>query len=350
MAVIFEEALKKDLAKKNLLPVYLLFGEDAYLKSLYLNKISQNIADADDVFNYCKFSGQFDLQSVYDAVVQLPLMNDKKCIILNDFDFEGCAKSDFDRLLELLGEIPESSVVIFYFDAVIADPKKSAKFKKLISAAEKAGGAAVQLNHRTKAELVKMLSTGAQKRGCRLDSSVAEYLIETAGDDINLLSLELTKLCAFVKEGCITKNHIDEVCTKTIEADIFRLSDCIMSCNSTAALKMVDDLFFTRLEPAIILYQIASPYVDMYRLYSANQQGLKKADVVSAYGYGKKAFLLDKASRNLQKFNYKKLNLSLTALTDADRALKTFGMEGRTVIEELIVKLIYIIAKGESLD
>ena len=51
MAIIFEEQLKISLKRDGLLPVYILFGEDAYLKGMYLNKISKSIADEDDIFN-----------------------------------------------------------------------------------------------------------------------------------------------------------------------------------------------------------------------------------------------------------------------------------------------------------
>lgn len=351
MAVIFEEALKKNISSGNLMPVYILFGEDAYLKTLYLEKISRSIAEPDDVFNFCKFTGQCDLQAVYDAVMQLPFMSDRKCVILNDFDFLGCSQKDFDRLISLLGEVPPEVTVIMYFDSVETDHKKGGKFKKLISAAEKTGGCATLLNHRSHSQLVKMLCDGAAKRKCRLDSSVASYLVDMAGEDINLLKNELEKLCAYVGEGVATKAHIDLVCTKTVEANIYKLTDYILACNSTEALKTLDELFFMRIEPMAVLYTISGVFVDMYRVYCGRQQSKTKADIVSTFGYAKnKEFLVDNAGKNLRRFDYKKLNLCLKTLTAADKSLKSFGNEPRNILEQLIVKLIYIIATGESLD
>jgi len=351
MAVMFEDALKKNIATDKLLPVYILFGEDAYLKTHYLNKISHRIADEDDVFNFCKFTGACDLQAVYDAAMQLPFMSDRKCIILNDYDYEHCSKTDFDRLVEILSDIPSGVTFIMYFDSVETDHKKGNKFKKLIAAAEKSGGAAVLLNHRSRAELAKMLSSAAVKRNCKMDTSVALYMVETVGDDINLLVNETEKLCAFVGEGVITKDDIDEACTKSVEANIYRLSDFILSCNSTEALKTLDDLFFMRIEPMAVLYTVSGVFVDMYRLYTARQSGLKAEDVKKVFAsYKGKEFLLEKAARNLQKFDFDKLNLAFNALLKADKDLKSFGCDQRTVLEQMIVKLIYIISKGESLD
>lgn len=351
MAIVYEEGLKKNVSSKKILPVYLLFGEDAYLKGLYLNKISRSIAEPDDVFNFCKFSGQCDLQAVYDAVMQMPFMSERKCVILNDYDFEHCSKSDFSKLTELISEVPEETTLIMYFDGIETDHKKGAKFKKIISAAEKCGGMAVLLNHRTRAELVKMLCDGALKRGCKMESQTANYLVETAGDDINLLSNELQKLCAFVQSGIITKNHVDEVCVKTVEANIYKLSEYILATKSTEALKIIDDLFFSKTEPMIILYTISGVFVDIYRVYCARQQGIKNDEVIEKFKYpSNKTFLVQKAAEQLKRFDSKKISLCLKTLTNADKDLKSFGKDPRTVIEELIVKLIYIIAKGESLD
>lgn len=350
MAVIFEEALKKSLKVDGILPVYILFGEDAYLKTTYLKKIGKSIADEDDVFNFSKFIGGCDLQEVYDSVMQLPVMSERKCVVLNDYDFEHCSKSDFERLTTIIGEVPSECTLILYFDSVETDHKKGTKFKKIISACEKNHGLAVCLNHRNKAELVKMLCDGAAKRGLKMDFSTGNYLVETAGEDINALSSELTKLCAFVDEGDITKAHIDNVCTKTVEANVFKLSDSILALNSTDALKMLDELLYLRTEPMSVFYTVSGVFTDMYRVYCAKEAGISLNSAAETFGYKNKAFLLEKASRNLKKMDFGKLNLCLKTLVNTDKKLKTFGCDVRQVLEEMIVKLIYIIANGESLD
>ena len=349
MAIVFEDALKKSVSEK-LLPVYIFFGEDGWLKKNYTDKIIKKITDPDDVFNFAKFGADCELQEVYDFAMQLPMMADKKCVILSDYDFEGCSKNDFDRLIELLSDMPDTSVFILEFDTVEFDSKKSAKFKKLVAAAEKSGGIAVKLDHRRLPELVKMLSDGAQKRGCRMDGTVAKYLIETAGDDINTLKNELDKLCAFVGSGVIDKKTVDSVSVKTVEASVYNLSKYIFDCNVTEALNLLDELFFMRIEPMIILHTISSVYVDMYRVYTAKKSGAKIPEISSAFGYKNREFILDKAAQNLRKFDFNKLKLSLDTLIGADSALKSFRADNKLILEQLIIRLIYIIVKGEKVD
>jgi DNA polymerase-3 subunit delta len=349
MAVVFEEALKKNIAKEPS-GVYILFGEDSFLKKSYADKIAKKIADPDDVFNYCKFTGDCDLQDVYDAAMQIPFMGDKKYVELCDYDFEHCAKSDFDKLCELITEVPDTAVLVIRFDSVEVDSKKSNKFKKMVAANDKAGGLTVNLDHRKMPELIKMLTDGAAKRGSKMEPAAARYLIETAGDDISALKNELDKLCSFAGGDAITKDTVERVSVKTVEASVYNLSKFILAMDTSASLFCLDELFFMRIEPMIILHTVSSVYVDMFRVYSAKEQGIGIAGVAAEFGYKGREFVLERAAQNLKRFDFKRLSLSLNALTEADKSLKSFGNDSRVILEQLIIRLIYILAKGESVD
>lgn len=349
MAVVFEETLKKNITKEPA-GVYILFGEDGFLKKSYAEKIAKKIAEPDDIFNYCKFSGDCDLQDVYDAAMQIPFMGDKKYVELCDYDFEHCSKADLDKLCDLIAEAPDSAVLVIRFDSVEVDSKKSSKFKKIIAATDKSGGLAVNLDHRKMPELIKMLTDGAAKRGSKMEPAAARYLIETAGDDINTLKNELDKLCSFAGTEVINKDTVDKVSVKTVEASVYNLSKFILAMDTSSALSCLDELFFMRIEPMIILHTISSVYVDMFRIYSAKEQGLGIKEVTAEFGYKGREFVLEKAVQNLRKFDFKRLSLSLKALAAADKSLKSFGADNRIILEQLIIRLIYIIAKGESVD
>lgn len=350
MAIVFEDTLKKNITKGQLLPVYVFFGEDGFLKKSYSDKLGKKIAEPDDIFNYCKFTENADLQEVYDAAMQLPFMGDKKFIELCDFDFEHCPKSELEKLCTLLEEMPDTATLVLRFDNIEVDYKKSSKFKKIVASTEKCGGMAVRLDHKKTPELIKMLTDGAAKRGCKLDQSTARYLIEVSGEDINLLRNELEKLCAFAGSAPITRQTVDEVAVKTVEASIYNLSKLILACNTSGALACLDELFFARIEPMAILYTVSSVYVDMLRMYAASEQRLGISAVSESFGYKGREFVLEKASFSLKKFDFKKLSLSLNAVAQADKKLKSFGAEPRIILEQLVIKLIYISAKGESVD
>ena len=344
-----EETLKAALKKgdKN---IYILFGDDGFLKNKYKNDISRTVCEKDDVFNYQTFGEDCDLQDVYDAVLQFPMMNDRKCVILDDYDFEHCDKSNFEKLCGILEENPESCVLILCFDSVEFDDYKSAKFKTICEKALGNNGLVARLSHRSISELAKMLVDGARKRKCTFEPSAARHLVETAGQDINILVNELEKLCAFSKDSPITKQTVDTVATKTIEAKIFDLSTQIVNCKADLALKIIGELFFTRVEPIIILATISGFYVDLYRIFLGKKKGLNFEEIVELFSCQKRKYALQKAQTCIDRFDSNRFNLSFDALCDADRKLKSFSLDAKTVIEQCAIKLCYIAAKGEAID
>lgn len=350
MALINEDRLKAVIKSGAHIPCFIITGDDGYLKKMYVDKIAGAVADKNDLFNYSRFNSDCDLQDVYDSAVQLPVMADRKCNILCDYDFEHCAKSDFDRLCLLAEDNNDTAVLIIWFDALQFDVKKSARFKKLVAAAEKSGGIAAEINHRKTPELIKMLSDGAAKRGCRLDSATARYIVESVGDDINTLVCELEKLCFYNPGGIITKQTAELVCAKTVDASVYNLSKSILSLNADSALKLLDDLFFMKIEPITVLYSVSSAYVDMYRVFLCKAAGKTLKDAAEIFGYKGREFVLERAAANLSKLDKKRFSLSFDALVKCDNVLKSFGTDPRAALEQLIVRLIYIISKGESVD
>ena len=347
--MIYESALKTEI-KNNNRSVYILFGNDGYLKKMYTSKIGDMCADEDDIFNFQKFSGECDLQEVYDAVLQFPVMRDKKFVILSDYDYEKCSKSDFERLCTIISDTPYSCIFVLLFDTIEVTVKKNTKLAKLISLAEKNNGVAAELNHRTVPDLVKMLTNGAAKRSCRFDSAAARYLVETSGEDINTLKNELEKLCFFVNKGEITKQTVDLVCVKTVEASVYTLSKQIIECNMTDAVKTLDELFYLKVEPIIILSTISNFYVDMYRTFVGKERAMTVPEIAKEFQYKNREFVIRNAVNDVKKFDFNKFALSFDALRQADKRLKSFSQDAKTVLEQLAVKLGYIALKGESLD
>lgn len=350
MPVLFEEIIKKDLSVGNFAPVYILFGNDSYLKKLYFDKLCDSTYGGDPFFNLLKFDRDLELQDVYDAVMQYPMMSDTKCVAITDFDIEGASKDDFDKFCAIINEVTDGTTLVIRFDAEDFDFKKSSRAKKLMTTAEKLGGKVIALNRRTLPQLAKTLTETAKKRGCTLSDKNARYLIETAGDDLATLKNEIDKLCAFADSGEITKETIDFVSIKTSDASVYDYVKEVLSGKVSTALKMLSTMFYSRMEPMIILYTIASTYVDIYRVYTARKEGLNNGAVADKFGYKNKAFVLDRASAHLKNMDAKKLALSFKVLLDTDKALKSFGSDAAIILEQMTVKLSCIAVKGESID
>ncbi len=345
-----ERTLKQSLDSGAILPVYVIVGDDSFLKKQAKDRIIKAAIGEDDGFNLVTFEDGCDLQMLYDELNSCPFTSDRKCVVLSDYNVESCSKTEFERLLLLVGTKYTSSVFIVYFDVIPYDPKKSSKIKELVKTAENIGGAAITANHRTKEDLVRQLVATVKKQDCEMTPFVAGYLIDSCSTDISTLLNEITKLCLYAKQGEITKEMVDLVSVKSVEASIFNLSKRIIAGDTAGAMTLLDDLFFMRIAPEIIVYNISTAFVDMYRALAAKKQGLHPVSIAEDFKMQNVTFRLKAAAEHLRKYDDNKIKLSLDAITHADKEIKSYSSDARLAIEKLIVKLIYIMKTGETLD
>lgn len=102
-----------------------------------------------------------------------------------------------------------------------------------LAAVEK-NGVCAELKAKTPAETVKLLCSGASRRGCSLRPENARLLLEQCGEGLYQLLGELDKLCALALESGegevkeITREMIETAATKNLEASVFDLSKALL--------------------------------------------------------------------------------------------------------------------------
>lgn len=335
-----EELLAKELKSGKLSNVYLIYGNDSFLKHYYFEKLSSLAYSGDPFFNFQKFGYDCDMQDVYDAVNQFPMMADSKCVVLNDYDIFSCSKDEFDKLCKLVTEVEEGCVLIIMFDFFDFSQKTDSKVKRLREAVASAGGRIYELNHRVRGNLIRTLMNGAKKRNVVLAEKDAAYLVDAVGEDLNILSNELEKLCNYTKTGTITREDIENVSVWDINASVYDYVGCITDGNVSKALKLLDKMFYMRTEPLAILFNIGTVYVDMYRALAAKRGARTRSDIVKDFAYpSNKTFVVDRANRYISRFDFDKIDKSFDCLIKTDRALKRYGGDQRQLLEQTTVEL-----------
>lgn len=351
MKPIGEAQLKKQIASGEWMNTYVIFGEETYLKQFYVNRMIRKTVGDNEAFNFTRFGGNADMQAVYDAVVQMPFLSERRFVLLCDFDVEAARAEVVEQLYRVIEEQCSTTVFVIWFDTVAVDVKKAKKLGKLVEKCEKCGGVGVQLDRRSDAELVKTLTNAAMKRDCRLDSAAARFMLEVCGRDLQTLQNEIEKLCAYAPRAVLTRELIERVCVRTVDSSIYDLTAAIADRNGDKAMGLLGDLLFQKVEPISILSVMSGHYVDMYRAKAAEIHGVRPAAIAGDFGYGNRAFVLDKASRAAKKLSAQQLSRCLRILLEADAALKSTpstDKEGysRAMLEQVIVKLLMVAAEG----
>lgn len=345
MPEITENELKLQIKENRYMTSYLIYGNEPYLKQHYVNLIAKKSVPEDmSGFNLRKFDVQnsTDIQEIIDATDTLPAFCEHTCTIVKDYPLDTIYSADKDRFQNWIKEMPETSIVVFWQDTTEINPKKNSKWKSVISLFTKYS-ASVCLDKMDKASLAKTIIQGAKKRGCEIDKVTAFTLVETVGDDLNILLNETEKLCNYIKDGVITKKDIDEVCIKSLEANVFDLSKALIAGNLSKCMMILDKLFTDKEKPELILGAISGNFIDMYRVKVSMLCG-KPADYLKDfYNYKNTEFRLRNAARDCSQLDIKDIRKCIESLSKADKQIKLRITDEKTTLEKLIIELFSII-------
>jgi DNA polymerase-3 subunit delta len=355
-----EAELKKHLKQEEPARLYVLYGEEPYLSAHYAEQIVRRAMGkgAEDnplgEFNYQKFDGQeASWDAIEEAAEALPLMADRKCVLVKDYDVAG-AGTALDRVMALAEDPPEDTVLIFQMDAVKPEVKKSAKWRQFLAAAEKSG-VCVLFKRKTEGDIVKLLCSGAYRRGCLLTADTARLLVEQCGNDLNLLLNELDKLCAMALGTAdkdaevqpeITRSLVERSATKNLEASVFDLSKAILQNQYDKAYTILHRLFSQKEDPVSILAVLSNAYADLYRAKVAGAAGVPAESLTADFSYRGREFRLRYAARDCSRLSIQVLRESLEILARADITLKSSRMEKTTVLEQTAARLILTAKMG----
>ena len=127
--------LREDIKNKSFKRVYLLSGDEDFLKRSYKNSLKKAIAN--DNMNFSYYEGKnIDVKAVIDKANTVPFISEKRCVIVeNSLWFKSSVD---EKLIEFMSRVPESTVLIFVETDI---DKKTRLYKKI-----KEIGCVVELN------------------------------------------------------------------------------------------------------------------------------------------------------------------------------------------------------------
>mgnify|MGYP001622879480 FL=1 len=342
MGRIDEKELKMQLKNDNLSKAYFIYGEESYLKEYYVSKIRAKLVSGSfEEFNLHRFDGKQDpVDDILKDADLLPMMGGCNLVLACDYPFDK-SENDCKEIKEYLTDIPETTVLVFWYNSLEPDVKKSARWKGVEAAFAKYGSS-ISFSRKSETDLVKLLVSGCRKRGAELSQNNARYLISVSGCDIKTLLNEVQKLSAFANGAQITKEMIDKLAVKCLQARIYDLSNAVVRGNYDKAYAVLDSLFAAKEDPVKVLSAISGCFVDMYRVKCAKTAGMPFDDVAFYFNYRGREFALKNASRDSAALSFDQLRRSLDVIMLADNGLKSTSADSRLILEEMLVKLLLI--------
>ena len=343
MPEITERDLKAQIKEKRFSSLYLIYGDEAYLKKFYAGRICERaVDDAMRDFNFHRFEGKsVDYDAMSDAVEAFPMMSERTCVLLKDIPVDALAQDDRDKLMQILSDVPPTCTVVLWMDTVEVNAKKNAKWRNFLKEIAPYADL-LALDKRGRSDLVKLIRSGAEKRGCSISADTAAYLVTLTGDDLTNLLKELEKLCAYKGTGEITPRDVDAVAIRTVEAVVFDLSKAMFARDGARAFSILALLLRQKTEPVVILGALIACYVDIYRVKVFTLSGGRPEDAASVFNYKGKEFRLRNAARDGKQMSLQDVRRCLEILYRCDKNLKGSGMDARLVLEKCVTELMLV--------
>lgn len=319
------KVIKEHIKSGSFKPFYLLYGSEEYLKKLYRDKLKAAILTDGYDMNYSYYEGKdVDPVKVFQAAQTLPFFQDRRLIVIED---SGMFKSA-NAFSDLLGELPESTVIVF----VESEIDKRNKLFKLV----KDKGVVSEMNGLDDKNLKLFVASLLEQESKKITEADITYLLDKTGSNMVQICSEVDKLISYAFDrGIVTREDIDAVVTTQITGKIFLMIDAIGSKQTEKALALYYDLLSLREKPLSILYLITRHFNIL--LQAKELQALGYSSSSMAEKIAVPPFAINKYLAQAKNFTVKRLKEALEYGADMEEQIKTGRMIEKIGIEMFLL-------------
>lgn len=321
------KSLNEDIKAGQFKPVYLLYGEEAYLKKQYKDKLTRAILPEDDTVNYAYYEGKgISVTEIIDLAETMPFFAERRMIVVENSGFFKNAAPGF---ADYIKSMPETVCFLFVENEV---DKRGRMYK-----AVKDKGRAVEMGRQDERTLLLWVAGNVKREGRQIKESTVRYLISKTGTDMENLDRELEKLfCYTMGQGEITVADIDDICTTQITNKIFDMIEAVAAKQQKKALDYYYDLLALKEPPMRILYLLSRQFKLLLEVKELLMRGFDKQQIAKTAGLH--PFVAGKYMSQCRTFGSEELRSIMEEAANTEELVKTGRLNDVMSVELFIVK------------
>ena len=208
-------ALRRELKAEGPARLYLLFGEEDYLRESFLGELrAACLPEGDDGFAYHRFdAAQPGVRAVAEAVNALPFTTERTLVELRGFDLNHCRDAEAEELIKLVADIPDYCTVAIVLGTGV-EPDMRLKAVKAVAAA----GKAACFTPQGQGQLTNWIQKRFAALGKRIGPEACMELVFTSGELMNGLIPEIAKLASGTEGEEVTAADVRRLASPIPEA------------------------------------------------------------------------------------------------------------------------------------
>lgn len=319
------QRITNDINRQDFKQVYLLFGEERYLKKQYTEKLHTAMCAPDDSMNTHFFEGKdVPVGEIIDLAETLPFLAERRVIFIRN---SGLFKSGGEQMAEYLSSPNESTFFVFTESEV---DKRSKLFKAVQSK-----GSVVEFATPDENTLIRWITGIIGKEGKKVTKDAINLFLTKTGTDMENIQMELEKLlCYCMDKEAITQTEVEEICTTRVSNHIFDMINAIASKHMKEALSLYYDLLALKEPPLKILALLSRQYNLLLQTKELKSRGFNDKDIAQKTGLN--PFIVGKYLTQASKFKISDLKGFVLKCVEAEEAVKTGAMTDILSVEVLI--------------
>lgn len=320
------KSLNEDLKTGKFKQIYLLYGEEAYLKKQYKERFVRAMLPEGDTMNYAYYEGKnTDIKEVIDLAETLPFFAERRLIVFED---TGFFKSSGADLADYIGDMPDTTYFIFIENEV---DKRSRLYK-----AVKAKGHIVELGVQDENTLRKWIQGLIKKEHKTMEPGDIVYFLNKVGTDMENITKELEKLvCYAMDRDVLTRADIDAVCVTQITSHIFEMVNAVADKNQRKALDLYYELLALKEPPMRILFLLTREYRILFHVKALMKQGYGRKEIASKAGLH--PFAAGRYMDQAKRLHSKELREAMEEGADIEQRVKTGLLTDHLAVELFLV-------------
>lgn len=321
--------IAEDIRQNQFQQIYLLYGEERYLRRQYRQKLQNALCRDGDTMNVHFYNGKdVPVGEIIDLAETLPFLAERRVIFISD---SGLFKTGGEKLAGYLNSPCESTCFIFSESEI----DKRSKLYKTVQAKGYVSEFSMQDEHSLKRWIAGMLA----RDGKRITETTVQLILTKAGTDMDNIQMELEKLvCYCMDREVITDADVEAVCTTRTSNHIFDMLNALAEKNQKKALQLYYDLLTLKEPPMRILILLAR---QCNMLLQAKELKLKGHDNRSiASGMGVAPFIAQKYLNQAARFKVSTLRNAVKQCVETETAIKTGRMNDVMGVEILLLSVL----------
>ena len=321
--------LNEDIKQGKLRSVYLLYGEERYLRRQYRERLQKALCGEGDSMNTHFYTGKdVPVGEIIDLAETLPFLAERRVFFIDD---SGLFKAGGEKMAEYLAAPAETAFFVFSESEV---DKRSKLFKTVQSK-----GYAAEFSVQDEATLTRWVKGLLAKDGkSAADGTIRLFLTKT-GTDMDNIQTELEKLiCYCMDRETITDADVEAICTTHIHNRIFDMINAIADKDQKKALDLYYDLLALKEPPMRILALIARQCNLLLQAKELQTHGFGNSAVAGKLGVP--PFAVGRYLKQASRFSASTLRQAVRQCVEADEAVKTGRMNDMMSVEVLILSVL----------